>query len=322
MGGNKQANKKKQEQQKKQAEPESVNHKPKSSPKQKNKQSNKSQNECRGWSCLGKLNLLLLLAAAVLAGRLLFLNADGDLSEPGLERARARLASSWATVAALSREHGGAALQWASERADTVDRYLMDTQRPYWVPVKEGAGRAWNVTRHYGSIAGERALAVTSVAIRKTYEAASAGWAVAKPHCDTALAAVKPYWDSAVVAIRPHWDTAAAAAARGWNATATAAGPLWEAAAAQGTAVKAGVLSAAARLRQDGGPVVAEWAAAAQRAAGDAWEVVQREGPKYASAAGKWLAQSWDYVRTEGPVYATAAVEKVKKAVAGLTGSA
>ena len=266
--------------------------------------------------------MLLLLAAAVLAGRALFLHADGDLSEPGLARARLRLAASWASLVQLSREYGGGALQWVSERADGVDRYLMENQRPYWVPVKTGAGRAWNVTSHYGAIAGERALAVSAVAARKTYEAAAAGWAVAKPHCDTALAAVQPYWEAAAVAIRPHWDSAAAAAARGWNATATAAGPLWEAAAAQGTAVKAGVLSAAARLRRDGGPVLAEWTAAAQRAAGDAWETVQREGPKYASAAGQWVAQTWDYVRTEGPVYASAAVEKVKKAVGGLTGSA
>ncbi|XP_037087810.1 uncharacterized protein LOC119108339 [Pollicipes pollicipes] len=159
------------------------------------------------WSGLAKLNMLLLLTVVGLAGRVVYMHAEGDLSEMGLQRARGRVLASWASLAALSRQHGGPALeqalqqlqharQWAAERAARVDRYLMETQRPYWEPVKGAASRAAASVGHYGALAGERAVALIAVAARRGWEAAEAGWTVAAPHCRAALATAAPYWNA------------------------------------------------------------------------------------------------------------------------------
>lgn len=268
-----------------------------------------------GWSFLAKLNLLLLLTVAALAGRVLYLHSDGGASD--LASAQGRLLASWQVLAAAGQQYGGAALDqakvgyaWAAEHASRLDVHLTKTQPDYYLPVKSGAARAAATVRHYGGVAGERALVVGAQAAKHAYTAAETGWTAAQPYLNATVTAARPYWEAAAVR----------------------AAPLWDAAAEKGRAVKAGVLELGARLREDGGPLLQQWAEAGQRAAGNAWDAVQTHGPVYASkawnlscevcCAAKHAARAaWKVISTEAPVYAEAAGNWVSKTVASLTGA-
>jgi len=257
----------------------------------KSQNSKKSHKATGSWSFLSKLNILLLLTVICLSCRALYLYSEGDMSEVGLARARGRLAEGVDTLTARVVAVASLGWGWAAAHAHSLDQKLTEAQPAYWLPVKERAGKVASVVGHYGGIAGERTLMLTALGVRKSWEAAEAGWVAAEPY---AVAA-------------------------------------WRAAAERGSAVKAGVLAGAARLREDAGPTLARGAAGAQKAVGDAWEAVQRDGPVYAAkvwelscragcALREAVVSAWEVARTEGPKYARAASDRVSAMVNSLTG--
>lgn len=290
----------------------------------KSQNSKKSHKATGSWSFLSKLNILLLLTVICLSCRALYLYSEGDMSEVGLARARGRLAEGVDTLTARVVAVASLGWGWAAAHAHSLDQKLTEAQPAYWLPVKERAGKVASVVGHYGGIAGERTLMLTALGVRKSWEAAEAGWVAAEPYVNATVTAVYPYYNATKTAVYPYY-----------NATVTAAEPYavaaWRTAAERGSAVKAGVLAGAARLREDAGPTLARGAAGAQKAVGDAWEAVQRDGPVYAAkvwelscragcALREAVVSAWEVARTEGPKYARAASDRVSAMVNSLTG--